>query len=381
VAHDFNNLLSVIGGNADLLLEGRPDDRLRRIRETAEVGAALTRQLLAFSQQSVVRPGVQDLGEVIRDTARIIERLIGEHISIRLDLSGERCAVLADRAQLQQILLNLCINSRDAMPGGGLIRIVLEPVPGEAGGPADGWVRLAVEDTGTGMDEATRARAFEPFFTTKAPGKGTGLGLYSVRDAVTRAEGRIAIDSVPGRGTRVSVLLPRRRAEPAAIPRPSEAVRGGGESILAVEDHPALRELIRCFLADAGYRVHVVGRPGEAEALWEREQGGIDLLVTDLVMPEKSGRALAAELSRRKPSLKTLFISGYAQGSGPEKRVEGPYLQKPFTRVELLHTVRAILDGGRDGDGARPASPAPQAAAETAGSGESAAKPARPRGA
>ncbi len=387
VAHDFNNLLSVIGGNIDLLLEGRPDDRLRRIREAAEVGAALTRQLLAFSQQSVVRPGLQDVGEVIRDTSRIIERLIGEHISIRMDLSGERCAVLADRAQLQQILLNLCINSRDAMPGGGLIRIAMEPIAGDTGvtgaaaevpagqGGASGWVRIIVEDTGTGMDEPTRARAFEPFFTTKDPGKGTGLGLHAVQEAVTRANGRIAIDSDPGRGTRAIVLLPRRNAEPAASPRPSEPPRGGGESILVVEDHPALRELIRCFLADAGYGVHVVGRPGEAEVLWEREQGGIDLLVTDLVMPEKSGRALAAELVGRKPSLKTLFISGYAQGSGSEKRVDGPYLQKPFTRVELLHTVRAILDGVWDGDGTRRAASAPQAAVDTAGS----VRPARPR--
>jgi PAS domain S-box-containing protein len=360
VAHDFNNLLSVISGNADLLLDGSQDDRARRIRDAAEVGAALTRQLLAFSRQSVIRPELLDLGEVVRDTTRIIERLIGENIAVRLSLCPDRCSVLADRAQIQQILLNLCINARDAMPGGGTIGILAEAAPDEpavpaaSGLPANGtgaaqggpaWVRLVVEDSGSGMDEATRARAFEPFFTTKEPGKGTGLGLYAVKDAVTQAGGRISIDSLPGRGTRVAILLPRRANAPAQAAQASRQAPGGRETVLVVEDHPALRELIRCFLADVGYKVHAVGRPGEAVALWDREGGGIELLITDLVMPEKSGRALAAELGKRKPGLSTLFISGYAQGMGPGTGVEGPYLQKPFTRMQLLETVRGILDG------------------------------------
>jgi PAS domain S-box-containing protein len=364
VAHDFNNLLSVISGNADLLLESRPDEKLKRIRDAAEVGAALTRQLLAFSRQSVIRPVVLDLGEVVRDTVRIIERLIGENILVRLDLSSERCAVLADRAQIQQILLNLSINARDAMPGGGEIRIATapaaDPFAPPARGPSDAtasgsWVRLTVEDTGSGMDEATRSRAFEPFFTTKEPGKGTGLGLYAVLDAVTQASGHIAMDSVPAKGTTVNILLPRKAFVPAAGGQAESDARGGVERILVVEDHPALRELVRCFLVDAGYQVHVVGRPGEAESLWDQEGGAIDLLITDLVMPEKSGRALAAGLLAQKPSLKTLFISGYAQGFGPEKKVEGPYLQKPFTRLELLRMVRSIFDGTAPSVPGRPA--------------------------
>jgi signal transduction histidine kinase len=362
VAHDFNNLLSVISGNADLLLDERQDDRARRIRDAAEVGAALTRQLLAFSRQSVIRPELLDLGEVVRDTTRIIERLIGENIAMRLSLCPDRCSILADRAQIQQILLNLCINARDAMPGGGTIRILAEAALDEPaaavaatarneaapGEPA--WIRLVVEDSGSGMDEATRAQAFEPFFTTKEPGKGTGLGLYAVKDAVTQAGGRISIDSLPGKGTRVAILLPRRADAPAPAAQAAGRAPGGRETVLVVEDHPALRELIRCFLADVGYKVHAVGRPGEAASLWDREGEAIDLLVTDLVMPEKSGQALAGELGKRKPGLKTLYISGYAQGMGPGTGVEGPYLQKPFTRLQLLETVRGILDGRPSSD-------------------------------
>lgn len=336
VAHDFNNILSVITGNADLLLGDSPDEKLRRIRDAAEVGAALTRQLLSFSRQSVIRPVLLDPGEVARDTTRIIERVIGENIGIHLDLAP--CAVLIDRAQLQQILLNLAINARDAMPGGGEIRVSVRPAE-------TGWVQLTVADTGTGMDEGTRARAFEAFFTTKPPGKGTGLGLYAVQDAVLQAGGRIALETAPGEGTVVAIHLPRQDLPAAsAAPSPADA-EGGGESILVVEDHPALRELIRAFLADGGYRVQGVGRPGEAEAAWAEENGAFDLLITDLVMPEKNGRVLAEELTARKPALKTLFISGYAQGVGPEKMVEGPYLQKPFTRNELLHMVRGIFEG------------------------------------
>ncbi len=346
VAHDFNNLLTVIAGNADLMLEDYDDDRLRRIRDASDVGAALTRQLLAFSRQAVVKPVALDLNAAIRDIVRIVDRLIGEDINIKLDLDAGPMVILADGAQVQQILLNLAVNARDAMGNGGDLFFSTRQAPGNpllmGAGPAR-WVELIVRDTGKGMDPLTRERAFEPFFTTKEPGKGTGLGLSTIADIVTAMKGTIAIASEPNRGTQVTIRFPHSSIKvdsPAPVQLKS---RKGAESILLVEDNAELRELVRLFLTTAGYKVQAVGRPGEAETIWSTERDSIDLLITDMVMPEKSGTDLAKALLAKKPGLKTLFISGYTpnrNGFG-----EWGFLQKPFTRNELLDAVKALCGG------------------------------------
>jgi two-component system cell cycle sensor histidine kinase/response regulator CckA len=370
VAHDFNNLLSIIAGNTELLLAENPDEKLRRISDTADVGAALTRRLLALSRQSLVRPAALDLNQAVSETARVLEGILGEHVEVDLDLRAEPAVVLADLGQIQQVILNLSINARDAMPSGGNLllataRVTAPPAeaweangarpraqdgaaaaarPDLAARAGAGWLRFTVRDTGTGMDPATLARAFEPFFTTKED-KGTGLGLSTVIDLIEQSGGRIAVESAVGHGTAVTVYLPAHAGEAPRKSKPAEEVPGGHESVLVVEDHPALRELIKCFLEDGGYRVQAVGRPREAEILFDREAPGIDLLVTDLVMPGKSGHSLAQGLAARKPSLKVLYISGYDSASGPGKSVDGLFLQKPFTRNELLLASRAALDG------------------------------------
>ncbi|MDB5047577.1 MAG: hypothetical protein JWO30_648 [Fibrobacteres bacterium] len=346
VAHDFNNLLTVISGNADLILEDHDDDRLRRIRDAADVGAALTRQLLAFSRQAVVKPAALDLNVAIRDIVRIVDRLIGEDISIKLELASDPAVILADGAQVQQILLNLAVNARDAMGNGGELTFSTRQAPGNplnVGSEPARWVELKVRDTGKGMDSVTRERAFEPFFTTKEPGKGTGLGLSTIADIVTQMKGTIAIASEPNRGTLVTIRFPHSAIKVAAPPPVELKSRKGRESILLVEDNAELRELVRLFLTSAGYKVQAVGRPGEAESMWKTEKDTIDLLITDMVMPEKNGKDLAKALLAMKPGLKTLFISGYSpsrNGFG-----EWGFLQKPFTRNELLDSVRALCDG------------------------------------
>jgi two-component system, cell cycle sensor histidine kinase and response regulator CckA len=345
VAHDFNNLLTVISGNADLLIEDMIDDRLNRIRDAAEVGAALTRQLLAFSRQAVVKPSALDLNVAVRDMARIVERLIGEDISIRFELSKDPAIILADRGQVQQILLNLAVNARDAMANGGELVFSTREAPGNplnVGTEPARWVELKVRDDGKGMDAVTQKRAFEPFFTTKEPGKGTGLGLSTIADIVAQMKGSIAIASEPNRGTTVTIRFPFSSLKLEAPPQALASSRTGGESILLVEDNAELRELVSLFLSSAGYRVQAVGRPGEAERLWKTEKDSIHLLITDMVMPEKNGKELAKALLAMKPSLKTLFISGYS----PNRSGFGDwgFLQKPFTRNELLDSVRAICD-------------------------------------
>lgn len=345
VAHDFNNLLTVITGNADLILEERRDERLLRIREAAEVGAALTRQLLAFSRQAIVKTAPMDLNAAVRGMIRVVERLIGEDITVKLELAGKSPVILADRGQVQQILLNLAVNARDAMARGGELSFSTREVPGNplgGGGEPARWVELVVRDTGRGMDASTRERAMEPFFTTKEPGKGTGLGLSTIADVVSQMKGAIDLRSEPDRGTAVTIRFPQCSLEMEPPPQDPEA-RRGAETILLVEDNSELRELVRLFLAGAGYQVLAVGRPGEAESLWKTRGGGVDLLIADMVMPEKSGRELSESLKAMKPGLKVLFISGYS----PAGIGEGGFLQKPFTRLELLDTVRALCDNTR----------------------------------
>jgi two-component system cell cycle sensor histidine kinase/response regulator CckA len=346
VAHDFNNLLTIVAGNADLIIEENGDERAQSIRDAAEVGAALTRQLLAFSRQAVVQAGPLDLNEAVREFTRIAARLIGEDVSIELELSHTPAVVMGDRGQIQQILLNLAVNARDAMRRGGKLSLVTRLAHGEPrdAGRSPRFIELQVRDDGAGMDDGTRRRALEPFFTTKEPGKGTGLGLSTIADIVQQMKGSIAIESELDRGTVVTIRLPRCGLElvrPIRSLTPA-ALRSGRETILLVEDNPELRDLLGRFLLSAGYRVLSVGRPSEAEALWKAEGEAIDLLVADMVMPEKSGQDLARTLIAQKPGLRTLFISGYT----PNRTglAEGAFLQKPFTRGELLAAVRAVFD-------------------------------------
>ena len=346
VAHDFNNLLTVISGNADLLIEGMTDDRLNRIRDAAEVGTALTRQLLAFSRQAVVKPAPMDLNAAVRDMARIVDRLIGEDISIRFELSPVPSVILADRGQVQQILLNLAVNARDAMAMGGVIIFSTREAPGNplnAGSEPARWVELKVRDKGKGMDRVTRQRALEPFFTTKEPGKGTGLGLSTIADIVAQMKGDIAILSEPNQGTTVTIRFPHCPLKPEASPQARTEAQGGAESILLVEDNAALREPVAAApRLRRGTRSRPWAVPGRRFVRWKSDKDSINPPVTDMVMPEKSGMELAKALLAAKPGLRTLFISGYSPSrSGLGDR---GFLQKPFTRNELLDAVRALCD-------------------------------------
>ena len=346
IAHDFNNLLTVITSYGDLLLEDlAPDDSRRddveQIRKAAEGAAALTRQLLAFSRQQVLEPKVLDLGAIVAGTEKLLRRLIGADVQLATSLASDLGAVKADPGQLEQIIINLAVNARDAMPGGGRLTIEaanMEEVEGRPGR----WVMLAVSDTGIGMDEQTKARIFEPFFTTKESGKGTGLGLATVYGIVKQAGGFIWVDSEPGRGTSFEVYLPR-VDEPAApaITRPALAEPGRGtETVLLVEDAPAVRLVTRQVLERYGYTVLEAPTGDMALRLAAKHHGPIQLLLTDVVMPGLSGRQLAGQLSQLRSEMKVLYVSGYADPVEPGVA----YLQKPFAPEALARRVRDVLD-------------------------------------
>ena len=346
IAHDFNNLLTVITSYGDLLLEDlAPDDSRRddveQIRKAAEGAAALTRQLLAFSRQQVLEPKVLDIRAIVAGTEKLLRRLIGADVQLATSLASDLGAVKADPGQLEQIIINLAVNARDAMPGGGRLTIAatgMEEVEGRPGR----WVMLAVSDTGIGMDEQTKARIFEPFFTTKESGKGTGLGLATVYGIVKQAGGFIWVDSEPGRGTSFEVYLPR-VDEPVApaITRPAPAEPGRGtETVLLVEDAPAVRLVTRQVLERYGYTVLEAPTGDMALRLAAKHHGPIHLLLTDVVMPGLSGRQLAGQLSQLRAEMKVLYVSGYAD------TVESgvAYLQKPFAPEALARRVRDVLD-------------------------------------
>jgi len=345
IAHDFNNLLTVITSYGDLLLEDlAPDDSRRddvdQIRKAAEGAAALTRQLLAFSRQQVLEPKVVDLRAVLAGTEKLLRRLIGADVHLAMPLAPDLGAVKADPGQLEQIIINLAVNARDAMPGGGRLTIeaanmVVEARPGR-------YVMLAVSDTGIGMDEQTKARVFEPFFTTKETGKGTGLGLATVYGIVKQAGGFITVDSEPGRGTTFKVYLPR-VDEPVApaIARPAPAEpRRGTETVLVAEDAPSVRLVTRQVLERYGYTVLEAPTGDIALRLAAKHHGPIHLLLTDVVMPGLSGRQLAGQLSLLRSEMKVLYVSGYADTVEPG----AAYLQKPFAPEALARRVRDVLD-------------------------------------
>jgi signal transduction histidine kinase len=344
VAHDFNNLLTIINGYAHLLL-GRlaASDPSRRVVEkmlqAGERAADLTRRLLSFSRKQMVQPTVLDLDEVVREAESMLRRLIGEHVELRCELAGDLGRVEADRSQLQLAIMNLALNARDAMPGGGSLVIRTANAPEPEG---SGHVVLEVRDTGAGMDAETRRRAFDPFFTTKAPGKGTGLGLSSVYGIVRQSGGEIDLESEPGRGTLVRIRLPRVEAPATPEATAADPVTRGGETILVVEDDPEVRELIAHALARFGYRVLEAASGEEALARWPAANG-FDLLVTDVVMGGLPGPELADRMRARRPDLRVLYISGYAEAASGA--AAGAFLAKPFRPEALAARVREALTG------------------------------------
>jgi PAS domain S-box-containing protein len=365
VAHDFNNLLSVIMAATDLAMgQVRPGDpmmsELREVQNAAGCAAALTRQLLAFGRKQMMRPVPLDLNVVSRSLETMLRRILGEDIEMVFRLAPDLDLVRADANQIEQVLMNLVVNARDAMPEGGLLTIETHNVriedAGALGpdGPKPGqYIQLTVSDTGCGMDEHVRSRLFEPFFTTKRKGKGTGLGLSTVYGIVRQSGGDISVLSEPGKGTTFKILLPREAATPAVGPKTTAtapAPVSGTETILVVEDELALRTILQRALTAAGYTVLLASNADEALATCARHAGTIQLLLTDVVMPGMGGPALVREIARISPALPVLFMSGYAdnmldQSVLPDLDVH--FLAKPFTFAEVSRKVREALDGRR----------------------------------
>ena len=367
IAHDFNNLLTVITGYGQILFgEMRPNDPLRsnveEINKAGERAVVLTRQLLAFSRKQVLEPKVLDLNAVATNMESLLRRLIGEDISLRTALASALSCVKADPGQVEQVIMNLAVNARDAMPQGGHLtietanadldesyaeeRFSVQPGP---------YVMLAVSDTGCGMDAETQARIFEPFFTTKGQGKGTGLGLSTVYGIVKQSGGYIWVYSEPGRGTTFKIYLPRVDAQAEALEphSPRQESLQGTETILLVEDEERVRRLARTILAGHGYSVLEAPNGAEALRISEQHGGAIHLLVTDVVMPEMSGRELASRLIAKNPDMKVLFVSGYTDDTVLRYGVVQagiPFLQKPFTPSTLARKVREVLDAHREPD-------------------------------
>jgi CheY-like chemotaxis protein len=312
-------------------------DNAASIAESAQRAAALTRQLLTFSRKQIIERRTLDVNAVIVDMASMLQRLIGEHIKVVTTLARDGAYVSADRAQLEQVLLNLAVNARDAMPEGGELHFATSSVTL----PAGRFVELVVRDTGSGMDEATRARVFEPFFTTKASGKGTGLGLSTVYAVVEQHEGHIALESAPGQGATFRLYLSQVDDPLPAMALPVSVPRVGSETVMLVEDDDGVRQLATRFLLEHGYTV--LAAPDGFQALESAgaHPGRIDLLLTDVVMPGLTGWQLARQFAERRPEARVLYMTGYAEM--PDV-LDAPVLQKPFTAFSLLQAVREVLD-------------------------------------
>ncbi len=356
VAHDFNNILMAIQGYATLSLSrleaGDPVRAwMEEIRKAADRAASLTRQLLAFSRRQVLRPMALDLVREVRDLETLLRPLIGERVEVRVVETGPIGAVWADATAIQQIIMNLCLNARDAMPLGGVLEVRIGPAA--AGGAETGrFAEISVRDTGTGMDEATKARIFEPFFTTKAVGKGSGLGLATVYGLVQQCGGAIEVESEFGRGSTFRVRLPLSDGAVVAPPPVAEAgaMGGRGERILLVEDEPLVRRLLEQLLVRAGYEVTAAPDPAEALARAQRPQP-IDLVVTDVVMAHMTGPELMERIRALRGPIATVFMSGHTDDesvtSGRLSR-EQRFLPKPFAPTALLSLVRELLDSTRE---------------------------------
>jgi two-component system, cell cycle sensor histidine kinase and response regulator CckA len=358
VAHDFNNLLTVIGGYSELVLAKLPesDDRrayVEQINRAAQRASDLTQQLLAFGRRQVLNPKTIDLGAVIDDMQDMLSRLLGEDVLLSVCRGPALAQVTADPNQIEQVIMNLVFNARDAMPNGGLITIETldvargaSPLCGADARPCPA-VCLRVSDNGVGMDSATLEHIFEPFFTTKPLGKGSGLGLSTAFGITKQSGGTIAVQSEPGRGTVFSIYLPVNELHEASPPDDEPPVElRGSETVLLVEDEPVEREFAAQCLLALGYRVLEASGPHEALAQAARQP--FDLLLTDAVMPDGGGRALAEELTRRRPGTKVLFMSGYADDAVPMRGLltaGAALMQKPLTRPRLASFVRRALDG------------------------------------
>jgi PAS domain S-box-containing protein len=360
IAHDFNNILTAIGGYCDLLLEDlSPEDPhrtdIQEILKSSDRAASLTRQLLAFSRQQVLSPRLVSLNELVGDMRSMLERLLGEDVTLEVVPGVDLGAVHADRGQLEQVVMNLAVNARDAMPEGGRLTIATADMELDAGYaelhfPAEPgrYVMLSVSDTGTGMDAETKAHLFEPFFTTKETGKGTGLGLATVYGIVKQSLGYIWVYSEPGLGTTFKVYLPRAAGtpEPEGV-APAEAVPlRGTETILLAEDEAAVRTVVREALVRLGYTVLEATSADAAIEIGERHAGPIHLLLTDVVMPGRSGGQVAARLRRARPEMRVVFMSGYPDAAVLRLSKGEPgvtYLQKPFGPDSLARTVRRAL--------------------------------------
>jgi signal transduction histidine kinase len=360
IAHDFNNLLSVVLSYSALLLHGSQADQpgheeLNEIRRAGERAAALTRQLLAFSRKQPLTPSMLDLNEVISELQNMLLRLTGDDVQLECRLDPQLQRVYADRSQIEQVVMNLAVNARDAMPNGG--RLLVETRSEELSvasareyvglGPGR-YVTLAVSDTGVGMDEATRSRAFEPFFTTKEYGRGSGLGLSSVFGIVKQSGGNVWLSSEPGSGSRFTVYLPEVSVQGAQFGfKESLAAPRGHETVLLVEDEPQVRAVAHTLLKRFGYRVLEAKDPAEALRLAHEHRNAIDLLLTDVVMPQMNGRQLADKLLELLPDLKVLFMSGFTGDIVIEAGSVNPrtaFLPKPLTPDALARKVRTVLD-------------------------------------
>jgi CheY-like chemotaxis protein len=359
VAHDFNNLLTVINGYSRLLL-GRlkAGDPLRggleEIHKAGERAAALTQQLLAFSRKQILQPRVLDLNRVVGEMRPMLERLMGEDVEVCVRLPAEAATICADPNQLQQVLINLAVNSRDAMPDGGRFSIGTGFVEWDEshaqshpGAHAGRYVVLAVSDTGEGMSEETRGHIFEPFFTTKEVGKGTGLGLSTIHGIVEQSGGHVEVASELGRGTTFQIYIPRVvDAQADSGQTEAAAAMGGRETVLVVEDQGEVRRYAAAALQAYGYQVMEAANAEEALLLSEREGERIDLILTDVVMPGLSGRELADRLKKRRPGIKVLFMSGHTDDAMVHHgvlRKEAEFIQKPFGPGQLAVKVREVL--------------------------------------
>jgi CheY-like chemotaxis protein len=361
VAHDFNNLLTVIHGFTRMVFDRLPPDDdgrelLAEVMKSAERAANLTRQLLAFSRKQLLRPRVVDVNALLVDLWKLLQRLIGEDVELVLSADEALGSIEVDPSQFEQAIINLAVNARDAMPNGGRLMIrahecridetqseaIADVSPGH-------YVCVAVADSGLGMDDATKAQIFEPFFTTKAPGQGTGLGLAMVYGFVKQSGGHVEVFSTPGRGTTFNVFLPvatPRRTDAAGGERPREGTPAGTETVLVVEDETSVRAFVRAVLESSGYTVLDARSGEEALARAAAHPGPLDLVLTDVVMPQLGGRQLADLLKGSRPGIRVLFMSGYT--NQPLPAAEGAsgvvFLQKPFGALELVQKIRDVLD-------------------------------------
>jgi signal transduction histidine kinase len=355
VAHDFNNLLTAICGYGEAIREGLSEEdtetaeNLAAILQAAERAVDLTRGLLTFGRREESHPQPARLDDIVTGTEKLIRKVIGEHIRVECTFSATNLTVMADSGQISQVLMNLAANARDAMPNGGTFSIsvkerALDQDSATQHDLAPGrYARISVSDTGTGMTEAEVSRIFEPFFTTKEVGKGTGLGLAIVYGIIRQHNGAVTVDSRLGKGTRFDIYLPLTRAD-ISVGSDVPAAASGTETVLVVEDEEMVRNFIQKVLTRAGYRVLAAENGGNALRLF-RQNDGISLLISDVLMPEKSGIELQQEIVQLRPAVKTLFISGYTGDVINGKMLKGTeFLTKPFHKNELLGKVRKILD-------------------------------------